>query len=262
MRAANHIRISTLALATWAIFAAVSPALAADGEILINQARVNAGGITPGDTAGFPATLSKPGRYKLTGNLRVPAQMNAIEVTASDVTIDLNGFTISSATPGQAASGIVALQGDGMLRVINGTVTGFSGSGIVKSPGPAVIEDMRLLSNGHNLELAGESRVRNSTIANGNSTFPQPGPAVRCFGSCVIENNIITGNLGAGVASEDGGTTVVGNVIVGNTGSGVFTSGAKTGFANNILIGNNGGGAQSTALAVQLHPNVCDPACP
>ena len=49
-------------------------ASAVDGEVLINQAKVNVGGITPGDTAGFPANLSRPGRYKLTGNLKVPAE--------------------------------------------------------------------------------------------------------------------------------------------------------------------------------------------
>jgi hypothetical protein len=77
-----------------------APAAAVDGEVLINQAEVNAGGIGPGDGAGFPATLSRSGRYKLTGNLKVPAGKNGIVVTAHDVTIDLNGFTITSAPPG------------------------------------------------------------------------------------------------------------------------------------------------------------------
>jgi hypothetical protein len=39
--------------------------------VLINQAAAKAGGITPGDDPGFPATLSLPGRHKLTGNLKV-----------------------------------------------------------------------------------------------------------------------------------------------------------------------------------------------
>jgi hypothetical protein len=42
-----------------------TPAAAVDGEVLINQAAVNAGGITPGDDPGFPATLSRRGKYKL-----------------------------------------------------------------------------------------------------------------------------------------------------------------------------------------------------
>src|SRR5262245_6979065 len=37
----------------------------AEGEILITQAKANAGGITPADTAGFPVTLSAPGSYRL-----------------------------------------------------------------------------------------------------------------------------------------------------------------------------------------------------
>src|SRR5262245_22491973 len=85
-----------------------APATAVDGEILIDQARVNAGGITPGDAAGFPATLSRSGRYKLSGNLRVPAGMTGIGVTANDVTIDLNGFTISSDLFERALTGIDA----------------------------------------------------------------------------------------------------------------------------------------------------------
>jgi Right handed beta helix region len=233
------------------------PANAVDGEILISQAKVNAGGLTPGDTAGFPATLSRPGRYKLSSNLVVPALANGIEVTANDVTIDLNGFTIRSNPPGQAASGVFALAGEGGLRVINGTITGFSGSGIVKSPGRAVIEDMRILSNGRNLELSADSHVRNSTIANGTDVSA----AVRCFARCLIENNIVTGNAGAGVALEAGGGVVLANVIVGNGFAGILSSDNRTGYGNNILLG-NGSGGQVSGLVYQLHPNVCDPACP
>jgi hypothetical protein len=73
------------------------PAAAIDGEILIDQTKVNAGAITPGDAPGFPATLGRSGRYKLTGNLAVPAGQDGIEVAADNVAIDLNGFTISGA---------------------------------------------------------------------------------------------------------------------------------------------------------------------
>ena len=93
------------AIATCAVLFA-TPAAAVDGEILIDQAKVNAGGITPGDEPGFPATLRRSGRYKLTGNLAVPAGKNGIEVTQHEITIDLNGFTISSNPPGEAKYGV------------------------------------------------------------------------------------------------------------------------------------------------------------
>src|SRR3954453_1870412 len=109
----------SIGLASLAVMLAAIPAAAADGEILINQAKVNAGGITPGDTAGFPATLSRPGRYKLSGNLAVPSGGLGIQVTANEVTIDLNGFTITSNPPGQALTGVFSSFTDG-TRVLNG----------------------------------------------------------------------------------------------------------------------------------------------
>lgn len=238
--------------------ALVTPAAAVDGEILIDQAQVKEGGITRGDAPGFPATLNRPGRYKLSGNLLVPAGVNAIEVVAADVTIDLNGFTIASDPPGAAGSGVVASSG-GLLRVTNGTVTGFSGAGVTKFSGRAVIENMRILSNGRNLDLSAESQVRNSTIANGGGSGVEPG--IRCFARCLIEQNIITGHTGSGIKTEAGGTVVLGNVITGNGFDGIQSSEHKSGYGDNILV-DNGPGGQVSGLVSPLHPNACEPACP
>ena len=54
------------------ILALGSSARAVDGVVEINQAKALAGGVTAGDTAGFPATISQSGSYRLTGNLTVP----------------------------------------------------------------------------------------------------------------------------------------------------------------------------------------------
>src|SRR5438046_155584 len=68
---------------------------AVDGVVLIDQNRALAGGVTPGDAPGFPVTLSVAGSYRLSGNLTVPDEnTNAIVVSADNVTIDLNGFSI------------------------------------------------------------------------------------------------------------------------------------------------------------------------
>lgn len=70
-----------------------------DGVVLINQANALAGNVTPGDTAGFPVTISQPGSYRLSGNLTVPdANTNAIEIASNNVSIDLNGFSIIGPT--------------------------------------------------------------------------------------------------------------------------------------------------------------------
>jgi hypothetical protein len=66
----------------------------------INQAHALAGSVTPGDPPGFPVTISLPGSYELTSNLEVPAaSAHAIEITASHVTVNLNGFLIFKKVP-------------------------------------------------------------------------------------------------------------------------------------------------------------------
>jgi hypothetical protein len=233
-----------------------TPALAIDGEILIDQARVNAGGITPGDTPGFPATLSRPGRYKLTGNLRVPAGKSGIEVVQHDVTVDLNGLTISSAPTAQVTAGVRAdAVGGGAsaqrLTVRNGTITGFHDG--IRAGLFAVIENMRI--TGINVGVhAASSRVAHSTIT-GNGYA-----GVSCAG-CVLEQNLIALNLGYG-AIVDGGDVVLGNLIVSNIYEGIYCQGT-CGYGNNLLFENNNNGAQVAGSGFfPLHPNICEPACP
>jgi len=73
----------TLLLLSALSFGAMS-AFALDGQILINQSTLTAGGGT--------YVISQPGSYKLTGNLTTANSDNvtAITITASIVTLDLN----------------------------------------------------------------------------------------------------------------------------------------------------------------------------
>jgi len=248
----THVKAIAATVSACAVLIGAEPAIAADGEILINQAKVNAGGITPGDAAGFPATLSRPGRYKLTGNLQAPSGTDAIEVTANDVTIDLNGFTISH-SPQSLGYGVHA-QNVTRLRVSDGTISGFGTAGISGSD-LVVVENMRLFVNGTAISVNQQARIRNNTIA-------QNGTGVSC-GQCVVEGNIVAGNSGTGVVLVGGFSTVLGNVLVGNGSWGMNSLFEASGYGENILTANNGGGNQVTGtVASQLHPNYCEPACP
>src|SRR5947207_10653708 len=114
-----------------AIFTAL-PMYAVDGVVLINQSAALAGNVTPGDTPGFPVTISVSGSYRLSGNLTVPdANTTAIEIDADNVTIDLNGFSIigptvcsgvpvTSCSPTGSGVGITSFQS--MISVYNGVI--------------------------------------------------------------------------------------------------------------------------------------------
>jgi hypothetical protein len=56
----------------------------------INQATIAASGVNR-STGGFPFTISQPGSYQLTSNLMVPANVNGIVITSSNVTLAPRG---------------------------------------------------------------------------------------------------------------------------------------------------------------------------
>jgi hypothetical protein len=93
---------------------------------------VAAFGATPISTA--PYTITTPGTYQLTANLNVSGGTNAILISASNVTLDLSGYSITCTRCG-TASGIVATGSATLIE--NGSVSGFDG-GTAETPGAGI----------------------------------------------------------------------------------------------------------------------------
>lgn len=228
----SRFSIALIRLATLALLG--SAGTAAYAQQTIDQNKALAGNITPGDAPGFPITISVPGSYKLMSNLQVPAGSKGIMITAKQVSLDLNGFTISG--PGACIwnsssylvscsqpadwtlSGIEIGANANGAHIQNGTVRGFAGAGIY---GPGLgqsISDMRLLENA----TAG--------VSTGND-----------FGGARIRNSFAEFNAGHGFA---GGSMVMNSVAQRNSGRG---------FTGNWLIVHdsfatlNGGGGLSVS---------------
>ena len=139
------------------LFAGLSGSLlAVDGVVLIDQNRALAGGVAPGDFPGFPISITQPGSYRLSGNLTAPANTGAIAITANNVTLDLNGFTVTSTIVDVGPFGAVntILIGGADVTIKNGsvistgtTVQGQGGSAIVSNfGGPATRITLRDLT--------------------------------------------------------------------------------------------------------------------
>jgi hypothetical protein len=233
-------------------FLLAAPALAVDGVALIDHANALAGNVTPGDAPGYPATISLPGSYRLSGNLNPTADVNGIDVITPDVTIDLNGFRMDGS--GLAAIGINGTQR--YLTVRNGTIMKFAQDGINAYGAALIVEDMRISENSYGVSVGGDparfARIVNSTIA----LNLQVG--IWCNQSCHIEGNYIAGNQ-RGVEIKSG--TLLGNTIQANntgivTGGGVGTG--VVGYGNNSILGN---GISRSGDFISLHTNVCVPAC-
>ena len=214
---------------------------AVDGQILINQATVMAAG-------GFPYRITASGSYKLSGNLTQPTDgVDAIQINANNVVLDLNGFTItgpgasSSLTAGTCGSnilgpsqcnGIFSVFGD--VTVKNGSITGFAS---------AVVLDNRARVT----EIVANRNFHSIYILDG-----------------TIERSTADSNLGTGISISRGkvseshasfntgpGFDVVQAIITGNVamfnGTGIHAEHSLVG--NNIFYQNGTGGNTDLQLA-------------
>jgi hypothetical protein len=207
---------------------------AAADEVLISQETAVAGGITPGDDPGFPVTLSAPGRYRVVGNLDVPAGADGIRIEADNVTLDFGGFTMQGAD--QAATGIISNHDS--IEIRDGVVTGFQLFAIDShSVGRFwTVSGMRIIKNGLGVSAGTYARVVDNNISF-NDNY-----GLSCQ-FCLVEGNVVALNHDDGIDVKGG--TVLGNMIASNRGYGIsaFMLGyVLSGYGNNTLVNNNGSG--------------------
>lgn len=237
------------------------PAFAVDGVVLINQSIALAGSVTPGDAPGFPVTISEPGSYQLSGNLVVPdANTTAIQITANNVTIDLNGFSIIgpvactgfpvTCAPAGTGSGITGASFNG-ITIRHGVITGMGGDGILVG-GSTRIEDVRALGNGAIGIIVGDASVSFSEASNngggglvGEGAFisvtaiANAGHGMLISGAAgsIVMNGRFNSNNGDGILATVP-VTLTGNAAYSNSQAGISACGAVT--ANSAAF--NGGG--------------------
>ncbi len=246
---------------------------AVDGVVLIDQNHALAGNITPGDTPGFPVTISQPGSYKLSGNLTVPdANTTAIQISSDHVTLDLNGFAIigpivctsspAVCPPAGTGIGINADNGPGKegprgTKVLNGTIRGIGQTGIVITGTGAYVEKLTVNSSGGNGFVVAGSVVNSAATLNGGfgilaitvlSSFATDnhGNGIVLDGSGgVAIGDIASFNGGNGIQSPNG--TVTSSTMVRNTGFGISAV-CPSSIIGNTIVSNTAGSITTTNL--------------
>lgn len=248
----------------------IPAAHATDGVIEINQARALAGGITAGDTAGYPVTISQAGSYRLTSNLiQSDPNVNVIDITHDNVTVDLNGFTISGsnvctlsadAWPGKTISCNGMGAGYGVyaaahanVSVVNGNINGM-GAGCIRissfDPGEAQrVENVRVSHCG-GIGI----RIGKGSVARSGASFCSGGGIYLVNGE--ISAVFAEGNGGPGISGSNvsiSGSTAHKNLNIGIDSSGIVSKSVATqnqdagirasaGAFNNYATGNHGNG--------------------
>ena len=182
--------------------------------------------------AHLPFTITESGSYYLTGNLTGVAHGNGIEVSASNVTIDLNGFALIG-VPG-TLSGVQVSPMQRNLSVRNGTVRNWGNFGVhAQTAANSNFQDLRLSDNGLAGLTAGEGSVvtRCTAVGNGNEGINVlPRSSVH---QCTSNQNSLHG-IYAGQQS-----TIIGCSASQNTASGIVAGASST--VSDSTANNNGG---------------------
>ncbi len=245
MKALRTLSIALASLATSAAFAQVS----------IDQNKAMAGGITPGDTPGFPITLSQPGSYKLTSNLTVPASVAGVVITGNNVTLDLNGFTISGPAscaqvlPSRvvncvnSSSGSVGVDAGSSKGAVvrNGTIKG-AGAGVVVG-GLGRYENLRVTENGAGIVEGSSQSSNGNTLSNCLVDTNGYNGVTITYGQ--IERCRIVSNGGAGVATDSYALTISESQLMENRGYGIYGGAARA-----TITASNGAGNRKSVISM------------
>jgi hypothetical protein len=168
------------------------------GVVLINQAAAVAGGVTSCDTAGFPVTICTSGSYRLSGNLTVPSGVEGIEITASGVSLDLNGFTILLPAAGSTPS-ICSIRGTGslsLIRIQNGILSGGAcgiqlGSASNSQVSDITIQTNVVVSGASGITIGPHSRVQDNRVTFPCVSCPLAATGIQASGNAVIRGNTV-----------------------------------------------------------------------
>jgi parallel beta-helix repeat protein len=145
----------------------------------------------------IPLTISAPGSYYLTTNLTGTAGQNGITITTDDVTIDLNGFTLTGGASGPS-NGIFADVLRENLLVRNGVVRGWPGDGIkFQAVRNCWLVDVGVYSNGMFGVNSGQSIMERCVGAFNSVGFITGAGSV--FRDCTAFSN-----TGTGIAADKG----------------------------------------------------------
>jgi len=198
------------------------PVWAGDGVIEINQAKAQAGGVTAGDTPGFPVRIGAAGSYRLTGNLDVPADTDGIVLISDNVRLDLGGFTIASA-------GGVSLSARGVegpnrknIAVRNGIIRDFPGQGVYGQFSSIVATDLVIVNNGDDgLNVGANSIIRNCVVVDSGDH------GVLVMGPSLVVNTISRGSDGSGFFLLSSAGITIKDCVASNNGYGIYAFSAE-----------------------------------
>lgn len=216
-----------------------------------------------------PLEITQSGRYVLTRNV---SGLNnpIIEITAGDVHLDLNGFTVEG-DAGAFVADVILVQGAANVTIENGTVIG-GGAGIRLSTATKQFALRNLSIRGgrtgiaasatstrgvieHNLiEDSSDEGISasGSSIQVRNNVVSADGKGIKvasCEACLIVENTVSDASDAGIIVLSSNGALVQGNTVIG-AGVGIrINQGGSHHIEGNVLSGNNSFGLYFTSSA-------------
>ena len=182
-----------------------------------------------------PMIINEPGSYRLTRNIETTNI--AITITVSNVTLDLNGFTLSFVGSQSFVDGVLVYPTARNVEIKNGVITGYSRYGIFFPAGPSPQTDA-------------EANLSNLRITqNGAAGISIEARLGALISDCVVANN---GNWGIRMSTG----LLLNSTVINNANFGLFGA-TSTGYRSNVFFGNNAGNDQVSAAPKQIGENIC-----
>jgi parallel beta-helix repeat protein len=214
---------------------------------------------TPGDTDSL-FKITQPGSYYLTGNITGEASKHGIEIVASGVTVDLNGFDLVG-VPGSLDGVSVTTFTFTNLAVLNGSVRNWGDEGVdfgSTSNSNGRVADLRASGNaGNGISTGNVTTVTNCT------SYQNTGNGIVTGNSCTITNCSAVNNGGSGINATSG-SLVSGCIARFNTLDGILCSAACIIRGNSCSLNGNGAGSgagiHATGFDNRIEGNNCSEA--
>lgn len=184
-----------------------------------------------------PIVINAGGSYYLGEDILAFHGNHGIEITASDVSIDLNGFKIEGNIEVGSLDGIHVGAGLKNVTVRNGTVKLFFGKGIEAGTCSNLrVEAVRLVGNGGGGLAAGLAAMVLDCVASGNQ-----GDGFNLKQRSLIKGCIAESNGGDGIELDDANQARENNCSD-NEGNGILVTGSSNFVTGNSVLGSSKNG--------------------
>jgi hypothetical protein len=186
--------------------------------------------------------ISQSGSYYLTGNITGEIDKHGIEITASDVTIDLNGYSLIGAgkTAGSSGHGIYASSAYHQVAISNGSICNWRSQGISLSGNSSQIRQVKANYNGSDgiyvrsnstvadcITIGNSGKgisVRDRSIVNMCAANENGNDGINSGWSCSVSYSTASDNSNDGIEAGDD-TTIIDCTVYSNDSRGINAGG-------------------------------------